>query len=617
MPKISENAIRICKRCGKEYHPKSSRQQCCNAPIQVPCAICGKMMDQICTFADQPKTCSKECADALIKQKRESSAAKLTKICKYCGKEFTPKFVREEYCEGPHFANCEVCGKSYEVKDVKRSDARRTCSEECRFKLQVQNTDYDKMVENLVNTLQDKYGVDNAAKIPGTHDKIKATTLERYGKAWYSQTDEYKRRVELTDKDKYGYEHHLKSPDIIDKRTTTVQDKYGVDNVFQADEIKERSKQTLQAKYGVNNISMLNISNQARWQSFVQDPIAYLRSTYTERVTMAKLAIDLGACLSWIYVQLKGLDVSNYIKHATSSMETYIYDFISEICPNLQVNQHDRTVIAPYELDIFIPELNIAIECNPTVTHNSSFPDPWGGDPKPKQYHYIKSQMCNNKGIFLFHIFGYDWTHKVDIICSMIQNLLGVNSIKIYARNCEIRDVTPADAKQFLTLNHLQGDAVCSVRLGLYYNDELVALMTLGKPRVTIGNHTAEWELIRFCSKLNTTVIGGASKLFKYFQDTYSPNTVISFSDVSHTRGNIYPKLNFKLVNISGPGYHWVDTNTDVCYNRMIAQKHNLKNFLKDDLIDLSQTEKQIMEAHGFAQVFDSGTITWEWRNNQ
>ena len=141
--------------------------------------------------------------------------------------------------------------------------------------------------------------------------------------------------------------------------------------------------------------------------------------------------------------------------------------------------------------------------------------------------------------------------------------------------------------------------------------------MTLGKPRVTVGNHTTEWELIRFFSKLNTTVIGGASKLFKHFQDAYSPSTVISFSDVAHTRGNIYSKLNFKLVNISGPGYHWVDTTTDICYNRMIAQKHNLKKFLKDDSIDLTQTEKQIMEAHGFAQMFDSGTITWEWRNSQ
>ena len=43
--------------------------------------------------------------------------------------------------------------------------------------------------------------------------------------------------------------------------------------------------------------------------------------------------------------------------------------------------------------------------------------------------------------------------------------------------------------------------------------------MTFSPPRVNMGskNHKQQWELVRFCNKLNTRVVGGASKLLKYF----------------------------------------------------------------------------------------------------
>ena len=93
-------------------------------------------------------------------------------------------------------------------------------------------------------------------------------------------------------------------------------------------------------------------------------------------------------------------------------------------------------MIKPYEIDIYLPEYNIGIECNPTATHNSSLPDPWGGDPKHNNYHQLKSKMCLDRGIRLIHVFGYDWMHKHDIIVSMIRNSLMQSDDKIYARKC-------------------------------------------------------------------------------------------------------------------------------------------------------------------------------------
>ena len=135
--------------------------------------------------------------------------------------------------------------------------------------------------------------------------------------------------------------------------------------------------------------------------------------------------------------------------------------------------------------------------------------------------------------------------------------------------------------------------------------------------RSTIGtskeNLSDCYELVRFCSKRNTSVVGAASKLFKHFLKSYHPKKVRSFSDRAHTSGRLYKTLGFSEVRRSDPGYVWVNLYNDKAYHRVNAQKHNLKKFLNDDNIDLSQTESEIMIAHNFVQVFDSGTITWEW----
>lgn len=111
------------------------------------------------------------------------------------------------------------------------------------------------------------------------------------------------------------------------------------------------------------------------------------------------------------------------------------------------------------------------------------------------------------------------------------------------------------------------------------------------------------------------TVIGGANKLFKSFIQQYNPNQVRSFSDRSHTKGKLYEKLGFIEIRRSNANYVWVNKKTNIAYNRLHTQKRHIKQFLCDNDIDLSLSEKQIMEDHGFVQVFDSGTITWEWQN--
>lgn len=234
----------------------------------------------------------------------------------------------------------------------------------------------------------------------------------------------------------------------------------------------------------------------------------------------------------------------------------------------------------------------------------------------------MKTDLCENHNIFLFHIFGYDWAHHKDVVKSMLRNAVKCNSDKIFARNYIVKDVDYVAGQQFLSNNHRQGPAVSKVRLGLYHNDELVSLMTFGKMRNSIrtGKENLDecYELVRFCSKINTSVVGGAQKLFNYFLKVYSPLQVRSFSDRAHTQGNLYPILGFYKLRSSDPGYMWVNLKTDRAVSRLNAQKQNIKKkFLRDESLDISKTETQLMIEHGYVQVFDSGTITWEWRSTQ
>ena len=229
----------------------------------------------------------------------------------------------------------------------------------------------------------------------------------------------------------------------------------------------------------------------------------------------------------------------------------------------------------------------------------------------------MKTDLCENQGIFLFHIFGYEWNHRRDIIESMIRNLLKKNTVKFYARNLDIVELSSIECKSFLDANHRQKGVNCKVKLGLKTKSgELVSCMTFSKPRSTIGsiNFKNTWELVRFCNKLNASVIGGASKLFKYFLNHYSYDLIFSFSDRAHTKGGLYETLGFCKISQSNPSYMWVNILDDNHYNRVTCQKQNLKNLFKDDQIDIkNKTEKQIMIEHGYVQVFDSGTIRWEY----
>lgn len=243
---------------------------------------------------------------------------------------------------------------------------------------------------------------------------------------------------------------------------------------------------------------------------------------------------------------------------------------------------------------------NILIELNPYATHNSTW-NPYNL-PVEQDYHYNKTKAATDNGYRCINIWDWD---NIDILLKLL-----IRKEKIYARQCNIQEVDISMAKDFLNTYHFQGYAKDSIRIGLFYNNKLVSIMTFNKPRY---NSKFKYELIRYCSSVN--IIGGIEKLFKYFTSNYT-GSIISYCDLSKFNGNVYNKLGFKLTNIS-IGKHW--------YNP-ILNKHITDNLLRqygfDKLLGKEfgyygkgTSNEQLMLDHGFYIIYDSGQAKYEYNN--
>jgi len=288
---------------------------------------------------------------------------------------------------------------------------------------------------------------------------------------------------------------------------------------------------------------------------------------------------------------------------SNSGQEIQLQNFIKNNY-NGEILLNNRNIIGS-ELDIYIPELKISFEFNGVYWHNELYKSP--------NYHLEKTELSEKNDIKLIHVYQDDWMFKQDIIKSRILNLLG-KSKKIYARKCEIREITDNKIiRDFLNQNHLQGFIGSQFKIGLFYQEELVSLMTFGFQRKSMGTKSIEgsYEMIRFCNKLNTNVIGGASRLFKYFIDHYSPNEVISYADRSWSSGDLYEKLGFKLVHKTKPNYYYVFDG---------FRKHRF-GFRKDVLIkngaDPNKTEHEIMLERKIYRIYDSGHLKYIYKKKE
>lgn len=284
---------------------------------------------------------------------------------------------------------------------------------------------------------------------------------------------------------------------------------------------------------------------------------------------------------------------NNYI----SQPEQKVLDYFISNHPEIKVIHNDRSQIHPLEIDLYFPDYKIGIEVCGLYWHGEI-----NGD-KTRKYHYDKMIKCYEKGIRLITVFEDEVNNKFDIVISRILTSLNLLPERVYARKCDLKEISVGEANTLFNSCHIQGASTAKKAWGLFYNNELVAAASVGSTGRKHAGNAETVELKRFCSKLNLSVIGGFSKIFKSIVSYCKDNkitTIKSYCDMRY--GNIfnpvYETNGFKLENFTKYTPHYVR-------NGKRFRNISLRKTPEERLTGL--TEWELRKAQGYDRIWDCG----------
>ena len=427
---------------------------------------------------------------------------------------------------------------------------------------------------------------------PNKKELTKLNNIKKYGIENPSQLKEVKEKKKQTCLKNYGVEHPSQSNEIKEKKKQTCLKNYGVISPMYNNDIKNKVKLKQIERYKLDNPDIIDIYDE-NGERFYK-----CKCTNNECQLCKEKAYVIHKSLyhSRRYQNIEKCTIKNPIDHKSkdTSLELFIQNILNEY--NIKYFTNKR-ISNNLELDIYIPSKNIGIECNGIYWHSDKI--------KLPNYHYNKYITYKEINIQVLSLWE-DWIkNKPEIVKSIILSKLGIYCTRIYARKCIIKNIDSKTCKDFLEKNHIQGNSNSSIRLGLFYNDELVSLMCFSKKRKNMmgkGDSEGEYELTRFCNKLNILVIGGASKLLNYFINNYEFDQITSFASHDISNGNLYEILGFKKVSEIKKSYWYID-NSLIRYHRYCFRKSELvkKGY------DKNLSEFEIMDSLPFLRIYDSG----------
>jgi len=551
------------------------------------------------------KNCSAKCAQ---NSKETKVRRKKTTLSKY-GVDNVAKLLSVKKKQAS--TNLERYGttSSFQNEEVKKK-YRDTCLKRYGVDHYFKTEEFKKTSKD---TMMYKYGVGHYVQSLEYIDKTIRTNREKYGVDWFTRTDEYKAKAIATNNSKYGVDHYSQSPIYVDKVKNTNKSKYGTDWYFQSYEFRNSIDGIMNDKYGATHYTQTEeYKNLINSDEFVEKRLMKRIKFYDDMgfefisASDIKGFVDLkndscGHTFSIhpttlqrrLSVNIEPCSICNPL-NSGSGQEKNIMEWLDSI--GVEYIPNSKSIIPPFELDIYIPSKNIAIEYNGLYWHSDLY--------KHSNYHLEKTDLCNEQGINLLHIWEDDWLYKRDIVESIIRNFLGLTKYKIPGRKCDIRVINDKKlVNEFLDMNHIQGKTTYRDAVGLFYNGELVSCMLFHSPKK--GN-----ELVRFCNKLNTTVHGSASKLFKYYIDNNDVDEISTFADISMFSGKVYEKMGFEMLYRTSPNYWWVVDGI-----RKHRFNYNKSKLIKDGF-DPLKTEVEIMCDRGYHRVYGCGQDKYVWRRN-
>lgn len=212
------------------------------------------------------------------------------------------------------------------------------------------------------------------------------------------------------------------------------------------------------------------------------------------------------------------------------------------------------------------------------------------------------------RGRSQYRVTRHEWVHKTRIVASMIMAKLGVSPVKLHARKLRVEEIPPEEGREFHARHHVAGSGSSSVAMALVDRDgRRVAVMSFARSRYD----GYQWELNRFSTVYDTTVVGGAGKLFSEFVRRYDPESVVSFADLRWGRGRVYEMIGFELIKMGPPTYWYFHPDLPDRLSRMTFMKGKLEKKL--ERFDPDKTELENMRDNGYSQYWDCGSAEYRW----
>jgi len=383
------------------------------------------------------------------------------------------------------------------------------------------------------------------------------TNLERYNTENPMQYNEFKNKQVNTLLKNYNVTSPAKNNSILQKMQSTNLEKYNTKNIMQNVEIKNI----------IINNKLENEFNRIM-KSIEYTPLFDI-STY-HGVVKQKYEFQCHVCNTIFSYDLnKGRRPKCPVCYPIhiSNGEREIREFLLNYTNNIRVNT--REVIPPYEIDLFLPDYNLAIEYNGLYYHSEIYSN------CDKHYHSNKTLQCLKKKITLFHIFEDEWLKKQHIVKSMILNKINQNSNKIISNNCQIKQVSEIEKSKFLEDHSLEGDCAGDNYVGLYDQERLMSLIVLNKNIIR-----------RFCNHVDYNI--NSFQLIEYIINELKIKNLIIYVDLRYGFGEIFKKNGFTYCGITEPKEYYL--------------KHGLLERFEEDFIE------------GNDRIWNCGYVIYEYR---
>ena len=403
-------------------------------------------------------------------------------------------------------------------------------------------------------TRLDKYGAWHSADF---YEKCKTVLMEKYGDPCWNNAEKRQR----TCIEKYGVDHHMKNAEMKKRHAEKFAKEHnGIAYAFQLPEVRAKTYAGIRRRAWTQIKADRHVEPIFTKDEFMKIPDINSENALKFRCTECGTVFDSW----WDNGRTRPCPKCCPVNHGTSKEEIELAESLKKLVPDAEVlrkTKINRQVIPPKEIDIIVRidgKPVLGVEFDGLYWHSDEY--------KSRMSHIDKTAACEKAGLKLVHVFESEWIANRELVISRLANILGIHSRVLYARKCEIKPVDAKTAQTFLNRYHSQGFVPSGVNLGLYSESELVALMTFGKCRF---DKKHEWEMLRFCCKAGTRVTGGAGKLLKHFEKTYSPKSLVSYADIRWSSGDLYRKLGFDFIRKSPPNYWYFKHNSMILESRI------------------------------------------------